>query len=423
VARSIISPSPESTESRGRSAVAVLSERNFGPYFLGNLLSNCGTWFQTIAQALLIYRLTNSTFLVGLVSFAQFAGVILLVPWSGAAADRFDRKRLLIITQLVAVAISGVLALLAAANHDTVAVVIGLAFVLGFTTAFSAPAAQAIVPSLVPKEDLQAAVSMNSVTFNLARAIGPVLGTLVVTKLGVPWAFGLNSLSYLALVAALLVIHPAPQVQRARAKPSFAESIGIVRRDGRLIALLGVVASVSFALDPVNVLSPAYAKQVFHRPDSLVGFLIGAFGTGAVIAAFTASGKTATPYRRIGIMLTLLTCGTIAYALVPVLAFAIAALMIGGFGYLAGQTRANALLQTSVHDDQRGRVMALWSVCFLGARPVASLIDGAISSVAGIHIATLVMAVPTAVAAVTMFTMHRCGVPVGMREEGAYGDA
>ncbi len=422
MARSAIS-SPTGQAVRGRPAVAVLFERNFGPYFLGNLLSNCGTWFQNIAQALLIYRLTGSTFLVGLVTFAQFAGVILLAPWSGVAADRFDRKRLIISTQLVAIAITATLALLAGGGRDSVPMVIGLAFLLGFATAFSSPAQQAIVSALVAKEDLQAAISMNSLTFNLARAIGPVLGTLVVAKLGIPWAFGLNSLSYVALVVALLLIHPVQGAARSRAKPSLRESLALVWGDTRLLALLGVVASVSFALDPVNTLSPAYAKQVFHRPDSLVGFLIGAFGTGAVIAALVASGKTETPYRRIGIMLTLLTLGTMAFAVVPVLALAVPALLIGGFGYLAGQTRANALLQMSVRDDQRGRVMALWSVCFLGARPVASLIDGAISQAVGIHIAALVMAVPTALAAATMVALHRRGVPVGMREEMARADA
>ncbi len=407
----------EGNEDKERNAVRVLFTRNFGPYFLGNLLSNCGTWFQSIALSLLVYRLTESTLLVGLVNFAQFAGVILLAPWSGGAADRFDRRRLLIVTQLLAMTGAFALAAFAAAGLTTVPLVIVMAFLMGFTTAFSSPAQQAIVPSLVRKDDLGAAVAMTSVTFNLSRVIGPTLGALVVNTLGIAWAFAFNGLSYVALIVALLIIHPAAQTKRAVGRASLRESIGIVRRDKRLVLLLVVVGSVSFALDPVTTLSPAYAQQVFRQPDTLVGFLLAAFGIGAVTAAVLASGKTATPYRRIAVMLSLCSLGTVAFALVPVLPLAVIALLVTGFGYLAGHTRANALLQLSVPDEQRGRVMALWSVCFLGGRPVASLLDGAISTVAGIHVATILMAIPTAIAAYAMLTLHRDGATVGVKDE------
>lgn len=407
------SPIPVQREVGGGNAVRVLFTRDFGLFFVGNLLSNCGVWFLNIAQALLVYRLTQSTFLVGLLNFAQFAGVILLAPWAGNAADRFNRKHLLIVTQVAAMAITALLALLAALNLNTIPVILGLVFLLGFSTAFASPAQQAIVPSLVPRQDLNAAVAMTSVTFNLARVLGPVTGTFVVTSYGVPWAIALNTLTYAVLIGALLLIRPAPQPRWTKARPALRESLDVVRGDIRLVALLGVVASVSFTLDPVTTLSPAYAARVFHQPDTLVGFLIGAFGVGAVIAAVTASGGTATPYRRIAAMLSISVAGTLVFALVPLLPVAIFGLMCCGFGYLAGHTRANSLLQLSVPDDQRGRVMAIWSVCFLGGRPVASLIDGAVSSVAGIQVATLLMAIPPALAALAMFSLHRKGIPVG----------
>jgi MFS family permease len=382
----------------------VLTERNFGPYFVGNLLSNCGTWFQNIAQALLIYRLTGSTFMVGLSSFSQFAGTIVLAPWSGAAADRFDRKQLIIGTQLGAMAVTGTLAILAAFHWDTVPVILALALLLGFVTAFGSPAMNAIVPSLVSREDLGAAIAMNSVTFNLARAVGPMLGALVVARLGIPWAFGINCLSFAALIGALLITHPHPQGERPKERPKLSESLRLVRADLRLAALLAVVSSVSFALDPVTTLAPAFATRVFHHSDTLAGFLIGAFGTGAVIAALTATGPSETPYRRIAVMLSLLSAGIIAYALSPVLALAFVALALGGFGYLAGQTRATTLLQLGVPDNQRGRIMALWSVCFLGSRPIASLIDGSLSSLIGIHATAIVMTLPT-IATATLMTV------------------
>src|SRR3954465_6298502 len=135
---------------------ALLRDRNFGPYFFGNMFSNCGSWFQNIAQAILVYRLTHSTFLVGVVNFAQFIGVFLLAPWAGSAADRFDRRRLLVVTQICAISITALLAVLQGAGLATTPVVIGLALLLGLTVAFAIPALQAMVPDLVEPEDLGA---------------------------------------------------------------------------------------------------------------------------------------------------------------------------------------------------------------------------------------------------------------------------
>src|SRR5688572_26216546 len=157
----------------------VLLHRNFGPYFLGNFLSNCGTWFQTLAQSILVFRLTHSTFWLGLVNFSQFIGVFLLAPWAGSAADRFDRRRLLLVTQGVAIVVTAGLAVLAAVDAVNAPVVIAFALVLGLSTAFAIPTLQALVPSLVSRVELPAAVAMNSVTFTLARAVGPALGAVV----------------------------------------------------------------------------------------------------------------------------------------------------------------------------------------------------------------------------------------------------
>ncbi len=403
------------------SSLRVLGQRNFGPYFVGNLLSNCGTWFQNIAQALLIYRLTHSTFLVGVVSFAQFAGIIVLAPWSGGAADRFDRKRLIIATQVGSMIVTGALALLAVAGWDTVPVIIGLALILGLVTAFGSPAMNAIVPSLVSRDDLGAAIAMNSVTFNMARAVGPVLGALVVDRFGIPWAFGINCLSYAALIGALSIVQPRQQGERPKERPKLRESFAVIRQDMRLAVLLGVVASVSFALDPVTTLAPAFATQVFHRSDTLAGYLIGAFGTGAVIAAVFATGRSETPYRRITIMLALLAVGIATYAFLSPLVLAFIALAVAGFGYLAGQTRATTLLQLGVEDHQRGRIMALWSVCFLGTRPIASLIDGSLASLVGIHATALLMTLPVFAAAAGMLVLYLRQSRAAARAEAVEG--
>ena len=152
----------------------LMGDRNFGPYFAGNFLSNCGTWFQNIAQALLVYRLTGSTFLVGVVNFAQFGGVFLLAPWAGRAADRYDRRRLLVVTQFGALAVSLTMAALTQADVATAPIVILLALAMGLTLAFAIPALLALVPLLVEQHDIAPAIALNTVTFNLARAVGPV---------------------------------------------------------------------------------------------------------------------------------------------------------------------------------------------------------------------------------------------------------
>lgn len=384
---------------RRQSALRVLARRNFLPFFIGNLLSNCGTWFQNIAQSLLIYRLTGSAFMVGVVNFAQFAGVILLAPWTGPAADRWDRKRLILVTQLGSMLVVGALAILAATDEGTVPVILVLALLLGLITAFVTPALQAILPSLVSRDDMGAAIAMNSVTFNLSRAIGPVAGALIVAKLGIAWAFALNAGSYAALVIGILLVHPRAQPPRPGKRPRLRESLRLVRDDRDLALLLLAVASVSITMDPVNTLGPVFATALYHRPDTVAGVLIGAFGGGAVLASFFPAARPDTPLPRVGVLIAVMAAGMAGFALAPSFGVALAVLAVAGFGYLSGQTRATTLLQFRVSDEQRGRIMALWSVAFLGSRPIASLLDGALASAIGPRYATLLMCIPALAAA------------------------
>lgn len=393
---------------RRGSALRVLGRRNFLPFFVGNLLSNCGTWFQNIAQSLLIYRLTGSAFMVGVVNFAQFAGVVLLAPWTGAAADRYDRKRLIIVTQVGSMLVTGALAVLAARGEGTVPVVLALALLLGLIMAFAPPALQAILPSLVSREDMGAAIAMNSVTFNLSRAVGPVAGALIVARFGIAWAFALNALSYAALIAGVLLVHPHAQPPRPARRPRLSESLRLVRDDRELALLLAAVAAVSITMDPVNTLGPIFATQLFGRPDTVAGVLIGAFGAGAVLASFFPAARSDTPLPRVGVLIGVMALGMAGFAVAPGFGVSLAVLAVAGFGYLSGQTRATTLLQFRVADEQRGRIMALWSVAFLGSRPIASLLDGALASAAGPRVATLAMTLP-AIAVAAALVLHGNG--------------
>ena len=343
---------------------------------------------------------------MGAVNFAQFAGVLLLAPWAGSAADRFDRRHLILVTQLLAAAACATLAFAVAAGHGSLVVVLGLALVLGLTTAFATPALQAVVPALVPREDLGAAIAMNSVTFNLARAVGPVAGAAVVARFGIPWAIGLNALSFLALALAVVVVRAAtPPAAGKGPRPTLRDSLRRVRGDPRLVALLVTIAAVSVSLDPVNTLTPAFATRLFGRADTFAGVLIGAFGVGAVIGsllppeAAPAGSGPRRPSRTIPFALLAFGIGLVGFALAPRLEFAFVALPLAGFGYLLAQTRATTELQLGVTDAERGRIMALWSVAFLGTRPLASLADGALANLIGARGAGLVFAGPALVVA------------------------
>jgi len=378
-----------------RAAFALIRHRNFGPYFFGNALSASGGWFQNLASALLVYRLTHSPFLLGVLNFAQFIPILVLSPWAGGLADRFDRRRLLFVTQTAAVVFSATLGALALADLATAWVVIVFAALVGSASAVSIPAQQALVTSLVPHRDLGTAIALNSMTFNIARALGPALAAAVVAAFGIAVAFFVNAASFLFFVVALLLVHPRAQQRAARAP--LRESIALLRRQPRLLWLLFVVAAVGFASDPINTESPAFANA-FGYPDTVAGLIIAVFGAGAVAAAFFFAGRTGSPQLTV-LTLTVLGVGMIAFSLSPTLLVGVPFLFAAGFGYLASNARATTQLQLEVEETYRGRVMALWSIAFLGLRPFASLVDGAIAGAAGVRAAGIALAVPALVAA------------------------
>jgi MFS family permease len=383
----------------------VIRSRNFGPYFVGNATSASGTWFQNLAASILVYRLTHSAFLLGVLNFSQFIPVLVLSPWAGSLADRVDRRILLLVTQVVAAVLSAVLAALAWADAAGAAVVIAFSCGMGVTSAFSAPAMQALIAQLVPEDDVPQAVALNSMTFNLARAIGPTSAAAVIATLGIPWAFALNSLSYLMLVGGLLIVRARAQERAPHA--GLRESLELLRREPKLAAYLLIVMAAGFGSDPVNTEGPALA-HAFHHTDTWAGAIVGAFGLGAVCAAFLVAGRVAGSRGRMVLMLALLAGGLIVFAATPWLWLGFVPLFVAGFGYLGSNTAATTRLQLGVAENQRGRIMALWSIAFLGLRPFASIVDGAVAAAIGVRFATVVLALPAlALAVVIMRTLKR----------------
>jgi MFS family permease len=396
-------------------AARLILHRNFGPYFIGNAASASGTWFQNLAASLYVFEHTHSPFLLGVLQFGNFVPVLLLAPWGGSAADRFDRKRLLLITQVVATAVSGALAALTWEGHVSVSLVMACAVCLGVCSAFSAPASQALIGDLVPRDDLQSAVALNSLTYNLARAVGPALAGLSVDKLGYAPSFAINAASYLLLVLGLTVVTPRARQLASRGQARLRESLRIARDQPRLLAFLLIVTAVGFASDPVNTESPAFAHTFGFGHNHLrlwSGVIVGAFGAGAITAALLLAGRVAGSRRRMMITLCVLVAGVVGFSLSPSIWVGFAFLAVGGFGYLASNTSATSQLMLGVEDHQRGRIMALWSVAFLGLRPIASLADGAIAGAFGVRAAGVVLTVPALAGAAAIYFLRGRDMPL-----------
>ena len=386
-------------------AMRLIVSRDFGPYFVGNALSASGGWFQNLAAAILVYRQTHSPFLLGVLSVAQFAPVLLFAPWSGVVADRFDRRRVILVTQLFAAASSATLAVLAWAGLAEAWIVILFGFALGVATAFSTPASGALLGQLVGTQQLGSAVALNSMTFNLARAIGPALAGLTVATLGIPASFAINSASYLALMLGVVVVRPRPQQRMPREETRLREALRFVRHQPTLIGLLLIVTAVGFASDPINTEAPAFA-HAFGEPDTRAGLIIGVFGAGAVAAAFALAGRVTGSRSRMIATLALLAAGIAGFSVSPWLPLAYAFLVAAGVGYLGSNTSATSRLQLGVSESQRGRIMALWGVAFLGLRPLGSIVDGALAGAFGVRVAGVCMVLPVLAGAVLLLGMR-----------------
>jgi MFS family permease len=333
--------------------------------------------------------------------------VLVLSPWAGSIADRLDRKRLLLATQLAATALSALLAALAWGGAANEWVVIGFSGALGITSAFAVPSQQALITALVSEDDVPQAIALNSMTFNLARAIGPASAAVVIATLGIPWAFALNSASYLLLVGGLLAVKPREE-ERA-SKGSLRESFRLLREHPSLVLALLVVMTAGFGSDPVNTESPAFA-HAFGYSDTWAGAIVAFFGLGAVAAALLVAGRVAGSRGRMAVMLGALGSGIALFALTPWLPLGFLFLAVAGFGYLGANTAATTRLALGVSASQRGRIMALWSIAFLGLRPIASLVDGAVADAFGVRAAGCLLAVPALLGAAVAFRSRRAGL-------------
>lgn len=377
---------------RPRTSRALLVDRTFGPWFWGNLISNSGNWLFNVTAAVVVFQLTGSAFLVGLVSVGQFAPLALVGPFAGAWSDRIDRRRLLLASQALSAAAAGGLAV------STLVVgidalpsawpVIATALGIGVGQAIAAPTLNALVPALVDDVDLENAVALTSLTFNTGRAFGPAASGILLATLGAEVAFVLNAFSFLVLMAALLVIRERRQRPPQTTDGSVRAGVAFVRSHRAVLLMLVGVGAAGFAADPIITLSPALASAL-GGGDTLVAILVSAFGLAAAPAALS-SGALQRRFgadQIAGVGLLVLAGGLTVAAAAPSAALAVAGFALAGVGSVLAVTGFTTSLQRLVPDALRGRVMALWSVSFLGTRPIAALLDGAAADLIGPRLA------------------------------------
>lgn len=387
---------PEPSEGRPRGTFLLLRDSRFGPFFFGKLVSTMGLWIHNITSALLVYELTGSALLVGSVTFAQFAPQLFLTPWSGARADRADRRRQLIAGRLLTAAGSGGLMVwllvIETSGTETVVALLVSSFTIGLGVSLGGPAMEALLPSLVKPSEWPAAISLNALPLILARAAGPALGALIATLSGPAIAFGLSGLTHLVFAAVIrILVHepPRPVVQDV----TITAGLRYVLAHRDLSLLLIGVAAVGFGADPVVTLTPSIADELGTGPQ-FVGVLASAFGMGSTVA-FGVFGWC----RRRMSLHTLSTGGLLAIAFgLATLAFsdstqpALLALVVAGSGMTFSLTSLTTLIQQRSPDELRGRIMALWAVAFLGSRPVAAPLYGGLADLISTSFALLVAA-------------------------------
>ncbi|MGI8726610.1 MAG: MFS transporter [Solirubrobacterales bacterium] len=368
-----------------RGTVGLLRDPTFGPYFAGNLASNVGSWVHNVAAAVVVFEITGSAAWTGAVSAALWAGSMVLQPYAGAVSDRVDRRRMMIGAQGFAMACAVALTAMsiAAGGADELPgplPVVLATLGIGIGLAFSIPAMLALVPALVEDEELEHAVALNSVTFNLARALGPALAALILLVGDATIAFAFNACSYGLLIFVLLLITPRAIERGEGGDGSVREGLRYVRERKVAVLLLVGTAGVGIAADPVNTLTPPLAAQL-GGSDGLVGAMVSSFGAGAFTAALVnralrdrLDSQQATATAGLA-----LAAGMLTLALAPAIWMALLGLYIGGAGFMTAVASINSELQRFVPEELRGRVMALWGLAFLGTRPVAALVDGALA--------------------------------------------
>lgn len=374
----------------------ALAHRNYRLFLVGQSVSLIGTWMQQTALAWLVYEMTNSPLLLGIVAFAGQIPTFFLAPVAGGLSDQFSRRRTLLVTQTIAMSQAAILALLMWTGHIEVWQIILLNLILGATNAFDMPTRQAFLVDMVPnREDLPNAIALNSSIVTGSRLIGPFAAGLLLAGIGATLCFAVNAISYVAVIGAYLLMRDLPQIRPA---PGAKLGAGIVEGFRYafgfppicvLLLLMGMVSMMGM---PMSVLLPAVASEVLHGGPDLFGLLTGATGVGALGAAvYLASRRSVLGLaRRMALAGAVYGIAMITFAFSRNIPLSLGLLVAIGFTMMMQLAGGNTLIQTIVDEDKRGRVMSLYTMAIMGAAPIGSLIAGAIANHFGTTVAIVI---------------------------------
>jgi predicted MFS family arabinose efflux permease len=384
----------------------VLKQPRFSWYFAGSVVSNFGTWLQNTAQVVLAYQLTHSVFWVGLVTCAQFTSPLVLGPWAAVLTQRFGNWRTLIVTQCASMNIALTLTALQLDHALTLAWLTGGTVATGLMFTFALPALSVTVTALVPPGETKRALAMDSVSYNLGRALAPVCAVLIFTTIGFGWAFALNAVSYGFFTAVLLWLRPRHAKTKVN-RSQIGNGFRIAWHDRRIMVLLLMVATVTVAADPILVLGPALARS-FGSSADWSGLFITALGAGNVIGSFRPS-RQAPSVRRAAAVLAILSLAMITFVLAPWIGISVVAAFAAGTACLMAGATTRALLLHYAGPQRQAAIMAAWAVAWAGSKPIASFADGTLASHIGLHSTGILLALPALMPALVLILCPETG--------------
>ncbi len=374
---------PRGAEAPRRGMFASLAHTQYRRYWTGLFLSNVGTWMQSVAQGWLVLRLSNSAFLLGLVGFVGSIPTLLLAPLAGVAADRLDRRRLLLATQATQMACAFTLAGAVYGGFVSVALVAGVAIVNGVANALTTPAHQTLFLDLVGPEDLTNAIALNSMQFNLSRIVGPALAGLAIGALGEAACFALNGISFVAILVPLAIL-PAMPPSRRRARSAWIDlraGLRFARRHPLIPQLLFLIASLAIFGTPAVTMAPLFAKNLLGVGPEGLGGMLSAVGVGAVATALLMASGGDFGHKGAGVLAasTGFALSLAGFALSRSYALSLACLVLLGGSMTSTASLVNTLLQKSAPNRMRGRVISLYALAWLGLVPLGNLQAGIVA--------------------------------------------
>ncbi|NDK57700.1 MFS transporter [Pontibacter sp. BT213] len=369
----------------------ALRYRNYRLFFIGQGISLIGTWMQQIALSWLVYRLTDSVFLLGAVTFSSQIPSFILSPFAGVLADKFERRKVLVVTQALSMVQASTLAALVLTQTIEIWHILTLSVILGIINAFDIATRQAFVVQMVERrEDLSNGIALNSSLFNMARLIGPSIAGLLIAVVGEGMCILINAVSYIAVIASLLLMRLRPferEKKEHKVWKSLQEGFTYSYNFAPIKALILIVGLLSLFGMPFSVLLPVFARDILHGGANTLGFLMGASGVGSLAGAlFLAQRKSVIGLGKVIIYTMLLfSVALIAFSFSKTLYISLLLMLFTGFGMIVSMASCNTLLQTIVDEDKRGRVMSLYATAFMGMAPIGSMLAGAVAEMIGVN--------------------------------------